>query len=190
METTTCKEIYAGILSDERYVRNVEYGAPRPGHAEGKVKLYIDELEANLEQFRTSGWVDEQQYWKLRVLIHVHDSFKAESKRNVAITDPDSHASIASRYLAQYTEDPDLLAICQYHDLGYAVYRKFKETGRIDEQRLDEVVSQISDIDLYLTFVFDRQLHGIERARGHRLVRSICQIPPTGVYGWRRSDSR
>ena len=44
------KEIVAQVISDPRYQKNIEYGEPRSGHPEGKVKYHIAELEENLEK--------------------------------------------------------------------------------------------------------------------------------------------
>ncbi|HJR81540.1 MAG TPA: hypothetical protein VJ821_15820 [Anaerolineales bacterium] len=63
-------------MADPRYQENIEYGEPRSGHPEGKVKYHIAELEENLEKMASRG-ISEVQYWKLKFLIHVHDTFKA-----------------------------------------------------------------------------------------------------------------
>ena len=47
------KEIIARVVSDPRYLKNIEYGEPRSGHPEGKVRFHIVELEANLEKLKT-----------------------------------------------------------------------------------------------------------------------------------------
>ena len=39
-------------MADTRYARNIEYGQPRAGHPEGKVRYHIAELEANLERLK------------------------------------------------------------------------------------------------------------------------------------------
>jgi hypothetical protein len=91
-------------------------------------------------------------YWKLLVLIHTHDTFKAEAKKDSPIIDPRSHASLAKAYLAQYTNDSDMLNILQYHDLGYAIYKKFKVKGTVDKDRLNAGINSIQDLNLYLLF--------------------------------------
>ena len=144
--------VYNEIVASKRYSENIEYGAPRRGHAEGTVRAHIAELEKNLEELRLKPGIDYVTYWQLKVLIHVHDTFKAEAKRDSPIMDPQSHASLAKKFLAEYTSDEDLLNIVQYHDVGYAVYRKYKDTGRLDESRLDEALSKIKDLDLFLLF--------------------------------------
>lgn len=147
------KRVLYSIKTDPRYLRNIEYGKPRTGHAEGTVKAHIFELENNLLRLVGSRMVyGEEMFWKLLVLIHVHDSFKAESARDVSILDPNSHSTLARNYLAQYTDDADMLAITQYHDLGYAVYRKFKAKGYVDESRMKSALDSIKDHELFLLF--------------------------------------
>src|SRR4030095_11184890 len=85
------KEIVERVLNDPRYLRNIEYGEPRSGHPEGKVKFHIAELEANLEKLAPR--ISEEQYWKLKFLIHVHDTFKADTIPDSPIESPNSHAS-------------------------------------------------------------------------------------------------
>ena len=49
------REVIEKILADPRYQTNIEYGEPRPGHPEGKVKVHIADLEANLVQLTRCG---------------------------------------------------------------------------------------------------------------------------------------
>jgi hypothetical protein len=72
------KQIVDRIIADPRYQQNIEYGEPRSGHPEGKVKYHIAELEENLERMASRG-ISEEQYWRLKFLIHVHDTFKAQA---------------------------------------------------------------------------------------------------------------
>lgn len=164
------KAIYETILADPRYQANIQYGKPRRGHAEGTVKAHITDLEANLETLVAQGLVgvDSERYWKLRVLIHVHDSFKMEAKRDSAILDPQSHASLAREYLAQYTSDADLLQIVQFHDVGFAIYRKLENTGRFDEQRLWDAITPIQDLDLFLLFAI---IDACTPSKGRKMIR-------------------
>jgi len=141
------------IMKSDRYKKNILYGKPRRGHSEGTVEAHIKELEQNLSiMCRKSIVINQHEYMKLRILIHVHDSFKMEAKRNSAILDPESHASLAKKFLSLYTLDEDLLNIVQYHDLGYAVYRKFKEKGKLDQERLRSGIDKIKDKNLFLKF--------------------------------------
>ena len=145
------KDIVEQIVSDPRYLKNIEYGEPRSGHPEGKVKLHIAELEGILEKFASR--VSEGQYWKLKFLIHVHDTFKAEAIPNSPIESPNSHASLARAYASEFTDDTDLLNMIQFHDVNYALWKEYAATGSYDLERLSRLLDTILDWDLFLIFV-------------------------------------
>jgi hypothetical protein len=144
------KSALTAILQDPRYQRNLDWGQPRPGHPEGTVRAHVAELEGNLEAIR--GRLAETDYWKLKLLIHTHDTFKADAKPNVPIADPASHASLARAFLAEYRDDSDLLAIVQYHDEPYALWHQFKNRGTYNSDRLAVLLNAIQDWDLFLAF--------------------------------------
>ena len=58
------KEIVKQVIADPRYQRNIEYGEPRSGHPEGRVKYHIAELEENLDDLAPR--ISKDQYWKLK----------------------------------------------------------------------------------------------------------------------------
>ena len=146
------REILQAVIDDTRYLKNIEYGKPRPGHPEGKVKYHIAELEENLETLRPRG-ILEEQFWKLKFLIHVHDAFKAESIPNCAILNPNSHASLARKFSSEFTDDSDLLNMIQYHDVNFALWKQFKSTGFYDVERFSTLLETIKDWDLFLLFI-------------------------------------
>jgi hypothetical protein len=146
------REILEQILADPRYQRNVEYGEPRPGHPEGKVKHHIAELEGNLEKLKARG-ISEADYWKLKFLIHVHDAFKAEALRDARIVDERSHATLARKYASQFVADPDLLNMIQFHDVNYALWVQFDKSGTYDVRRFQNLLGTIQDWDLFLKFL-------------------------------------
>jgi len=125
---TDYRKAFDAITADPRYLKNLDWGEARPGHPEGTVRAHIAEIEPNLEALRAK--VTDEEYWKLKLLIHTHDSFKGESKQGVAITDPASHASIARTFLATHCEDDDLQAMTQYHDEPFALYRQVESKGK------------------------------------------------------------
>src|SRR4051812_5021505 len=94
------------IQADERYQANLDWGQPRSGHPEGTVRAHLLELEENLATLRRRLRADEVD--SLRVLIHVHDTFKPDALAGVPITHPRSHASLARSFLAEFTDDPVL----------------------------------------------------------------------------------
>lgn len=176
------------IKADPRYQVGILYGKPRRGHAEGTVAAHIKELERNLHALYDAGYVSSDHFEKLQVLIHVHDTFKGATagagKKNCAIEDPDSHASRARVFLAEFTDDPDLLWITQYHDLGYAVYRKWKSKGRVDDTRLWAGVSKIKDRDLFLLFsVIDSCTASKGRAMIKWFIMRLHEASPAPKWG-------
>ena len=146
------RESLQQVIKDTRYQKNIEYGEPRPGHPEGKVKYHIAEMEENLETLRSRG-ISEEQYWKLKFLIHVHDSFKADAIPNSAILSPNSHASLARKFASEFTNDSDLLNIVQYHDVNYALWKQLNAIGSYDAERFLTLLEIIVDWDLFLIFI-------------------------------------
>ena len=155
------REIVQQIISDPRYLKNIEYGKPRSGHPEGKVKLHITELEENLEKLAPR--ISEEQYWKLKFLIHVHDTFKAEAVPDSPIVDPNSHASLARKFASEFTDDTDLLNMIQFHDVNFALWKQFMATGSYDLERFSGLLETIMDWDLFLMFlIIDGSAQGKE----------------------------
>jgi hypothetical protein len=140
----------SSVISDERYLANLDWGEVRPGHPEGTVRAHIAEIEPNLDVLRPK--LTDEDWWKLKLLIHTHDSFKAESKPGVPITDSKSHASLARAFLATQCDDPDLLAMVQLHDEPFALYRQFESKGKYDQGRFDALLTAIRDWNLFLAF--------------------------------------
>jgi hypothetical protein len=138
------------ILSDPRYLRSLDWGESRPGHPEGTVRAHIAEIEGNLEALRPR--LSEIDYWKLKLLVHTHDTFKGEAQPGVAITDPKSHASMSRAFLAEFCPDPDLLAMVQYHDEPFALRRQHESKGKYNQDRLRALVAAIEDWNLFLAF--------------------------------------
>ena len=162
------KQIVDQIMADPRYRENIEYGEPRSGHPEGKVKYHIAELEENLEKMasRASRGISEEQYWKLKFLIHVHDTFKANAIPNSAIMNPNSHASLAKKFASEFTDDEDLLNMIQFHDVNYALWLQFERTGSYDMQRFENLLETVQDWDLFLMFlILDGSTKGKERSK-------------------------
>lgn len=146
------KEFIEKIKADPRYQRNIEYGEPRSGHPEGKVKFHIADLEANLELLRERG-IGEEDYWKLKFMIHVHDSFKAEAEKHSPTQHPHNHASLAKEYASQFTDDADLLNMLQYHDENYKLWTEYSNTGKYNEESFQNLLGAIKNWDLFLLFI-------------------------------------
>jgi hypothetical protein len=145
-----CQNIFERIVADPRYQANLDWGKARAGHPEGTVRAHLAEIEPNLDRLKPK--LSDEEYWKLKVLIHTHDSFKAESQPGVAINDPKSHASLARSFLAEFCDDADLLAMVQYHDEPFALYRQVESKGKCNADRLNKLLAAIKDWDLFLAF--------------------------------------
>ncbi len=172
------------VLADERYRRNIEfeYDPPRSGHPEGKIKYHIAELEANLERLRPR-LRDEEVYWKLKFLIHVHDTFKAEaSPESVPALHPRSHESLARAFASEFTDDCDLLDILQFHDENYTLWRQFKSAGYYDEAWFHTLLDTIQDWDLYLAFtLIDGHTKGKDIEKLTWFIEQVRKHKPTMV---------
>ena len=167
--------------SDPRYLKNIEYGKPRTGHPEGKVKYHIAELEENLESMKLKG-ITEEQYWKLKFLIHVHDAFKAEAVPNSPITHPNSHASLARKFASEFTNDTDLLNMIQYHDVNFALWKQFKATGFYALERFSALLEAIIDWDLFLMFlILDGSTRGKDSAKTGWFINEVRKYKKTYV---------
>jgi hypothetical protein len=116
----------------------------------------------------------DEDYWMLKLLIHTHDSFKAESVPGVAITDPRSHASLVRTFLATHCDDADLLAMIQYHDEPFALYRQVEHLGKFNQDRFDALLKSIPDWNLFLAFnIIDGCTFGKSREPLHWLFREV-----------------
>lgn len=145
------EDVLTAIRADERYRRHLDWGRPRRGHPEGTIRAHVEELERNLERIR-AGLTDDQAA-RVRLLIHVHDTFKPDATASVAIDDPRSHASLARAFLAEFVDDPELLEMVQWHDLPYALWRKSRRTGGLDESRFRSLTEGIRDWDTFVAFL-------------------------------------
>jgi len=160
------------IQSDPRYQKNLDWGESRPGHPEGTVRAHIEEIERNLETLRSL--LSELEYWKLKLMMHTHDTFKSEAAQGVAITDPRSHASIAREFQANFCPDPDLLAMVQYHDEPFALWRQFEAKGKYNQDRLAALIQNIKDWNLFLAFnIVDGCTEGKSREPLHWFFREV-----------------
>jgi hypothetical protein len=144
------KKQFEAIVMDSRYQENLDWGVSRPGQPEGSVRAHIAELECNLELLTPR--LSETDVWRLKLLIHTHDLFKRVSAPRVPISHPRSHASLAREFLAEFSDDHDLLAMVQYHDEPFALYRQLVSRGNYDSERMSNLLSNIENWNLFLAF--------------------------------------
>lgn len=159
------QELTERVMADKRYQENIEfeYKRPQAGHPEGKVKHHIAELEANLERLKHL-LPNKDYYWKLKFLIHVHDTFKAqEIRKHVPANHPESHESLARSFASGFTDDSDMLNIIQYHDENFTLWKQFKNSGQYNHKWFEYLLNTIYDWDLFLAFtIIDGHTQGKE----------------------------
>ena len=145
------RSAYDALVQDERYLRHLDWGEPRHGHPEGSLRAHITDLVRNAEHFLPR--LSEVDGWRLRLLIHAHDTFKPEAAEGAKITDPGSHASLARAFLAEFCpQDAELLNMVQFHDEPYALWRQERH-WRLNRARLDALFATLHDWDLFLAFL-------------------------------------
>ena len=156
-------ELLASIKADERYQRNLDWGKPRRGHPEGSIRAHIEELEANLKCLASQ--FSEDQITKLQILIHTHDTFKPNAREGNSIRHPESHASLARSFLAEFCDDQDLLNMVQFHDEPYALWKRHVSGRHNHSGRFSHLLETIEDWDLFNAFlIIDGYTDGKSRA--------------------------
>lgn len=150
-------------MADERYQKNIEYGEPKPGHLEGKLKFHIADLVENLERLRKRG-ISDEDYWKLKFMIHVHDLLKAEAQSNTPTLHSQNHATLAKEFASEFTNDADLLNMIQYHDENFELWQEYLQTKKYSNERFQNLLKSIQNWDLFLMFVI---IDGCTKGKDH-----------------------
>lgn len=122
----------------------------------------------------------------MKFLIHVHDTFKAESVPDSPISSPHSHASLARAFAAEFTSDSDLLNMIQFHDENFALWKQYAAMGSYDRVRFQSLLDTIRDWDLFLLFLI---LDGSTRGKNpHKMKWFVAEvrkeIPTTVDESW------
>jgi hypothetical protein len=142
-------ELERALASDERLLEGLAWGEPRKGHPEGSVGAHVGQLLRTIGDWGTP----EPLRSELRFIALVHDSLKGEVKGFVRKSGENHHAMRARRLAEAYTDDERLLATIEQHDRPYAIWRKMKRKGKLDEGAFEEMLERIPDKRLFLRFV-------------------------------------
>ncbi|HRF49570.1 MAG TPA: GNAT family N-acetyltransferase [Anaerolineales bacterium] len=171
----------AAVQADPRYRANIRYGVPRSGHPEGSIAAHILNLEANLEQIR--GRLTPEAEARLRFAIHVHDTFKSESRATDGARD---HGAFARDFAAEFVDDPDMLALLELHDEPYRLWKGWMRTGELDSERLGRLAEQIDDWDQFLAFVIlDSWTAGKSLEKLRWFIRAALAVRRSAIdVGW------
>ena len=137
------------VASDPELAAGLAWGQPRPGHPEGAVGAHVADLLRTLEE----GEDDPERRRQLRFVALVHDSFKYRVHDWLPKTGGNHHAARARRFAERFTDDERLLATIELHDKPYAIWRKMKRKGSLDEDAFREMMECVPDPELFLRFI-------------------------------------
>jgi hypothetical protein len=142
-------ELERTVAEDPELLAGLAWGKPRKGHPEGTVGAHVGDLLATIDQ----GDFPPEIRSQLRFLALVHDAFKYRVHEWLPKTGENHHATRARRFAERFTSDERLLATIEFHDGPYAIWRKLKRRGSLDEERLSGMLQRVPDPELFLLFV-------------------------------------
>jgi len=142
-------ELERAVAEDPELLAGLAWGKPRAGHPEGTVGAHVGDLLATVD----GGDFPPETRVQLRFLALVHDSFKYRVHEWRRKTGENHHATRARRFAERFTNDERLLATIQYHDGPYAIWRKLKRRGKLDEERFARMMEAVPDPELFLLFI-------------------------------------
>jgi hypothetical protein len=142
-------ELERRVTDSPELLEGLAWGKPRAGHPEGPVAAHVADLLERLEQMNEPP----ERRSMLRFIILVHDAFKNKVQEWRPRTGENHHAMRARRFAERFTGDERLLTTIELHDRPYGIWRKWKRTGQLDQERLDELIARVPDPDLFMDFV-------------------------------------
>ena len=142
-------ELERRLIADPELQKGLSWGKPRSGHPEGSVGAHVADLLDTVDRWGETG----RRRAELRFLALVHDSMKYRVREWLPKVGENHHAMRARRFAERYTHDERLLATIEQHERPYALWRKSRRTGRVDEKGLERMLDRIPDHDLFLRFV-------------------------------------
>ena len=137
------------LAQDPVLLEGWAWGNPRPGHPEGAVGAHVADLLRTIEEWGETG-TRREELWLLALL---HDTLKFKVNHARRRTGENYHAMRARRFAEAYLDDERLLAALELHDRPYGIWRKLRRTGRLDEERFDDMLERVPDLDLFERFV-------------------------------------
>ena len=112
----------------------------------------------------------------------MHDTFKAEAKKNAPFLHPRSHATLARQFAARFTDDKDLLNMVQYHDQNYYLWLDYLRNGSLDSTTFQTLLDTIQDWDLFLMFtIIDGRTAGKDKNKLGWFIDEVRKHKPTRV---------
>jgi len=142
-------ELEERVTRDPTLLEGLAWGEPRTGHPEGSVAAHVEDLLETLDTWDEPA--DRRE--ELRFISLVHDAFKGDVKERLPKMGRNHHADRARRFAERFTNDDDVLSVIQHHDRPYALWRKMKRKGSLDDRAFTKMLEGIPDIPLFVRFV-------------------------------------
>jgi hypothetical protein len=137
------------VSEDPKLLAGLAWGEPREGHPEGSVGAHVRDL---LEALDSKDLPPEDRSL-LRFVALVHDAFKYRVHEWLPKTGANHHAARARRFAERFTDDERILATLEHHDRPYALWRKMRRRGELDESGFEAMMESIPDAELFLWFI-------------------------------------
>lgn len=144
------------IIQNEDWLEGAFWGAPRPGHPEGKVIFHIREVLDNVNKITNNPQLREE----LRLVSIIHDNFKHLEETVRPRQDwTQHHAVYAMKFAKDFIDRQHILNVIELHDEAYYAWhlnRKQPETNRAIH-RLNALFEKLGDYKqlFYLFFKCD-----------------------------------
>ncbi len=142
-------ELERSVARDPVLLAGWAWGTPRRGHPEGSVGAHVADLLRTIEEWGETG----KRRAELRFLALLHDSLKFQVSNERPKSGDNHHAARARAFAETLTGDERLLSIIEEHDRPYAIWRKLRRSGRLDEKAFRNMLDRVADLDLFLRFV-------------------------------------
>ena len=137
------------VTSEPELLQGLAWGEPRAGHPEGAVGTHVSHLLETLDKSSESG----ERRELLRFMALVHDSFKYQVRERLPRVGENHHAMRARRFAERFTDDERVLGAIENHDRPYALWRKLRRKGKLDERRFRRMMGRVPDPELFLRFI-------------------------------------
>jgi HD domain len=137
------------VSRDPELLEGLAWGEPRYAHPEGTVARHVSDLLDEIERRGESG----ERRRLLRFVALVHDAMKYRVREWLPKTGENHHAMRARRFAERYTDDERLLATIELHDRPYAIWRRMRRSGSLDERAFEDMMGKVADPALFLAFV-------------------------------------
>jgi hypothetical protein len=142
-------ELEDSVTRDPELLEGLAWGRPRHGHPEGSVAEHVCDL---LREIDRRGELAERRSL-LRFVAIVHDAMKYRVRDWLPKTGENHHATRARRFAERYTSDLRVLSTIELHDRPYAIWRRMRRKGHLDERAFEDMMARVEDPSLFLAFV-------------------------------------